>query len=66
MIPSKYKIKESLGNLETHEVFLDTLAHQKEEEFGIFEKKFEVKIKERIIYIIFFLFSISFKALLFI
>ncbi len=59
MIGKKYKIKESLGNLETHEVFLDTLAHQKEEELGITEKKFEVKIKERIIYIIFFLFFVG-------
>jgi len=53
---SKYKIKESFGSLETHEVFLDTLAHQKEEELGITEKKFEVKIKEKIIYFIFGLF----------
>ena len=56
---SKYKIRESFGSLEIHEVFLDTLAHQKEEELGISEKKFEVRIKEKIIYIIFGLFLIS-------
>ena len=50
---SKYKIKESIGNLETHEVFLDTLAHQKEEEFGLSEKKFEVSIRSTAIYTIF-------------
>ncbi len=54
----KYKIKESYGNIETHEVFLDTLAHQKEEELGISEKKFEVKIKEKIVYAIFGLFVV--------
>ena len=54
----RYKIKEPLGNLETHEVFLDTLAHKKEEEFGLSEKKLEVKIKEKIIYTIFGLFFI--------
>jgi len=58
VISNKYKIKESFGNLETHEVFLDTLAHQKEEELGISEKKFEVKIKEKIIYSIFGLFLV--------
>ncbi len=53
MVDKKYKVKESFGNIETHEVFLDRLAHQKEEEFGLSEKKFEVKIKEKIIYAIF-------------
>ncbi len=64
MIGKKYKIKESGGNLETHEVFLDSLAHQKEDELGISEKKFEVKIKEKIIYSIFGLFFF-FAAVLF-
>ncbi len=54
----KYKIKEPIGDIETHEVFLDKLAQQKEEEFGISEKKLEVKIKEKIIYSIFGLFFI--------
>ena len=53
---SKYKIKESIGDIETHEVFMDSLAHVKEEELGISEKKFEVKIKEKIIYAMFGLF----------
>lgn len=56
MLNSKYKIKEPQGNIETHEIFLDTLAHVKEEELGISEKKFEVKIKGRLIYLIFGLF----------
>ena len=60
----KYKIEESFGNIETHEVFLDTLAHKKEEEFGLSEKKFEVKIKEKLIYSIFALFLV-FSAILF-
>ncbi len=37
---NKYKIKKSNADIETHHVFLDTLAHSKEEEMGIFEKKF--------------------------
>jgi len=49
----KYNIKKSEGDIETHHIFLDTLAHQREEESGISEKKFEVKIKERLIYIMF-------------
>lgn len=54
----KYRIKESYGSVETHEVFMDTLAQAKEEELGISEKRFEVKIKEKIIYAIFGLFFI--------
>lgn len=60
----KYKVKESVGDIETHEVFLDSLAKNKEEEFGLSEKKFEVKIKEKIIYVIFGLFFV-FAAVLF-
>lgn len=60
----KYKVKKSFGDIETHEVFLDKLAHEKEEEFGVSEKKFEVKIKEKLIYMIFGLFFIV-SALLF-
>jgi len=55
---NKYKIKESLGSLETHEVFLDTLAKDREEQFGLTEKKFEVKIKETVIFLIFCIFCI--------
>lgn len=54
----KYKIRESISDIETHEVFLDTLAHVKEEQLGISEKRFEVKIKEKIIYFIFGLFVV--------
>lgn len=54
----RYKIKESIGNIETHEVFLDTLAHSREEEFGLTEKKFEVQIKGKIIFVIFGIFFI--------
>ena len=54
----KYKIRESIGNIETHEVFLDTLAKTKEEQFGLTEKRLEVKIKERIILVIFGIFFV--------
>ena len=60
----KYKVSRGLEDIETHEVFLDTLAHAKEEELGITEKKFEVKIKEKIIYFIFAVFFISSSFLL--
>lgn len=53
---SKYKIKESGGTIETNEIFLDTLAKKKEEEMGLTEKRFEVKIKEKLIYFIFAIF----------
>lgn len=55
---SHLKIKESLGNIETHEVFLDKLAKSRDEELGISEKRFEIKIKANLIYSIFFLFFI--------
>ena len=56
-----YRVKNSVGDIEPHEVFLDNLAKRKEEELGISEKKLEVLLKERIIYIIFiiFLFLVS-------
>lgn len=53
---NKYKVKNSDGNIETHEVFLDNLAKRKEEELGLSEKKLEVLLKERIIYVIFIIF----------
>jgi len=61
---SHLKIKKSFGNIETHEVFLDKLAKSKEEEIGISEKRFEIKIKGSLIYLIFILFFI-FTAVLF-
>jgi len=55
----KYRIKESYGNIETHEVFLDSLAHVKEEELGLTEKKFEVAIKPKVILALFGFFLIG-------
>lgn len=60
-----YKIRESYSSLEPQEIFLDTLAHAKEEEMGISEKKFELEIKEKVIYSIFGFFIILAFALLF-
>lgn len=54
-----YKVKSSGFDIEPHEVFLDRLAHTKEEELGISEKKFEVPLREKISY---FLFAIFFLA----
>ena len=47
---SQYKVKESFGTIETHEVFLDALAQTKEADLGISEKKFEVKINAKVLY----------------
>jgi penicillin-binding protein 2 len=54
-----YNIKKSQGDLETHHVFLDTLAKNKEEELGISEKKFEVPLNKKLIYVLFLLFFLS-------
>lgn len=54
----KYKIRQAEGGIETHEVFLDALARDREREMGLSEKKFEVKIKEKLVYSIFGLFFI--------
>jgi len=51
-----YKVKNSSMDVELHEVFLDKLAHKKEEDLGISEIKFEVPLKERISYILFGIF----------
>lgn len=59
----KYKVKDSGFGIEPHEVFLDKLAHIKEEEFGISEKKFEVPLGNRKAYIllaVFLFIAISF------
>lgn len=55
---SKYKIRKITGDIETHEIFLDKLAKAEEERLGLSERKFEVKIGERVIYFIFFLFLV--------
>lgn len=59
---NKYKLKNPEGYVETHEVFLDKMAQEKEAELGISEKKFEVKIKEKIIYAILGIFFILLVA----
>ena len=51
-----YKVKNAGFDVEPHEVFLDKLAHFKEEELGISEKKFEVPLKEKISYFLFGIF----------
>ena len=59
----KYKIKNFNFDIEPHEVFLDKLAHSKEEELGLSEKKFEVPLKEKISYVLFAIFFIIAVAL---
>lgn len=49
----KYKIKRAAEELETHHVFLDALAHSREEAMGITEKKFEVPLGASTIYLLF-------------
>src|SRR3989344_5232965 len=56
---NKYKIKEGAGDIETHHVFLDTLAHSKEAELGISEKKFEVPLSKNLIYFLFAFFFLD-------
>ena len=55
-LKNKYKVKNSGGSIETHEIFLDNLAKRKEEELGLSEKKLEVLLKEKIIYALFVVF----------
>lgn len=55
----RYKVRRDSVDIETHEVFLDTMAKTKQAEMGISEKRFEVKIKERIIYAIFGIFFVA-------
>ena len=58
-----YRVKNTNVDIEPHEVFLDKLAHSKEEELGLSEKKFEVPLKERISYMLFGIFFILALAL---
>lgn len=53
-----YWVKKSNVDVEPHEVFLDKLAHSKEDELGLTEKKFEVPLKEKISYVMFGIFFI--------
>lgn len=54
-----YRVKNSYTDIEPHEVFLDTLAHENEEKLGISEKKFEVPLKETMSYILFGIFFVA-------
>ncbi len=53
---NRYKIKRSMGDIEPHEVFLDRMAHKKEEELGLSEKKLEVPLKDVVAHSLFFIF----------
>lgn len=55
----KYKVKKVQGDIETNEVFLDALAHQREEELGLSERKFEVAINAKILIAIFGVFVLA-------
>ncbi len=59
VVNNYYKIKRGREDIETHEVFLDTLAKTKEEELGITEKKFEVPLNGRVVYFLFGIFLLS-------
>ncbi len=54
----KYKIKQSHSDIETHHIFLDMMAHTKENELGIGEKKFEIPLSKNLIYLLYGLFLI--------
>ncbi|OGZ78511.1 MAG: penicillin-binding protein 2 [Candidatus Staskawiczbacteria bacterium RIFOXYD2_FULL_37_9] len=58
-----YWVKNKFTDIEPHEVFLDKLAHAKEEELGLSEKKFEVPLKEKISYVLFAIFFLAAAAL---
>lgn len=55
---NKYRIKNLPVDIEPHEVFLDNLAKAKELDLGITQKKIEIPIGERIVYIIFGIFLV--------
>jgi len=58
-----YWVKNKFTDIEPNEVFLDKLAHAKEEELGLSEKKFEVPLKEKISYVLFAIFFLAAAAL---
>lgn len=62
-MPKIYRVKNSNVDIEPHEVFLDKLAHSKEEELGISEKKFEVPLKETMSHVLFSVFLLLALAL---
>lgn len=51
-----YKVKSFNADIEPHEVFLDELAKNKEDEWGITQKKLEVPLREKLAYVIFGIF----------
>ncbi len=53
---SRYKVKKSSYDIEPQEIFLDRMAHVKEEELGLSEKKLEVPLQEKISYVMFGIF----------
>ena len=59
----KFKMKQNI-NIEPQEIFLDRLAKEKEEEFGISEKKFEVPLSSRALKGVFILSLVIFFILL--
>ena len=54
----KYKINNFKSDIELHEVFLDKLAKNREEDWGITQKKFEVPLQEKLAYVIFCIFAV--------
>lgn len=54
----KYKISNFKSDIELHEVFLDKLAKNREEDWGITQKKFEVPLQEKLAYVIFCVFTV--------
>jgi len=59
----RYKVKYFEKDIEPHEVFLDKMAKEKEEELGLSEKKFEVPLKEKISYMLLGIFLLCAIAL---
>jgi penicillin-binding protein 2 len=53
MVSKKYHVKKSAADIEPHEVFLDTMAKNKEEQVGISGKKLEVPLKNQMSYALF-------------
>jgi penicillin-binding protein 2 len=64
MIFKKYKIKHPGKDIEPHEVFLDKLAKSKEDELGITQKKLEVPLQDKLVYLVFGIFALLMFSLL--
>lgn len=59
----KYKVKYFEKDIEPHEVFLDKMAKEQEEELGLSEKKFEIPLKGKMSYMLLGFFLLSVLAL---